>query len=1029
MYSLEVTVKSAVNLQNVEISGKSDPYVIVEFQGMSKETKVIEDELNPVWNEVLTIDLKGKPLLAADKMLVTVKDHDKVTPDKFMGSAEIPLREVVTGKGEMNLKIYLKNKKGQETMSTLELSVRYITPKKAADSSGGTVIVQGEDASQVVDNLGQETVEQYDTDAGIVMPSDVTAATGGGGQVLSRKVREPYSTKPQDFQIRVKIIEARQLQGSNIPPVCKVNCAGKSKETKIRAPTNSPYWNETFFFNFHEAPSKLLDQSISFGVYHSRKLRKDALIGSFKFDLALAYEQDKHALLNKWLLLCDPEGPMSGAKGYLKVSVVILGPGDEAPSMKVDSDNEDDIEANLLRPAGVQLRPAMFTLRIYNAEDLPRMDPDTFKGIRNLMSKDEEKQFVDPYVEVNFAGKKLKTSTKYCTDHPEWNEEMVLNFQFPSMCEKIRITAYDWDRVGNNDPIGTGTIWLPLISAYRDDSDGFLPVFGPSYINLYGSPREFTDMPNKYDAMNSGKLEGASYRGRILVELRTELLDEPTTDEIRSIDADTVARIQKCLRRRKYRLFGTFISATQIPGEKSSPIEFEVSVGNHGNKLDDSVPPCVSTTPPTNPIYDGSFYSYLPWGDNKPCTVVDSQWEDISYRLFAKNMLNRIAQNLDVNVQKIKMGLSASATEEHLAQLAIATLDEFILDCGQDLPEWDPENNPPNEMDFRLRELRDSQLAYLRETAVEARESLKTIDEAVILFNGLSETMKNLAKEPQESFPDVVIWMLSGGKRKAYYRIPPDKVIYSTNPVFIGAFCGIPQIVNFKKLTAKDESEEQCIRPAVQVRAIFWLGLEKDQAAWNESLVESTTHVVAETYENQASIVGKWVTKRPPLTRPAWSDSTGKIELKKENFYPPEGWQWDGDWFLDPEMSVTYQNDTGKTVYIEEVYYNEARTPTTSWAPATPEYTDSQGEPHEPLDQVELPEGWSWVGDWEVDLKRVCDEEGFEYAVTASEDSYVATEKLHHMFRRKRMVRKRILGDAGLAVKQEVVGSILGQKR
>lgn len=99
----------------------------------------------------------------------------------------------------------------------------------------------------------------------------------------------------------------------------------------MKASTNSPYWNEIFFFNFHEAPATLLDQAITFSVYNSRHLRKDALIGSFKFDLAKPYEEKQHSMLNKWLLLSNPDDPMAGAKGYLKISIVILGPGDEAP--------------------------------------------------------------------------------------------------------------------------------------------------------------------------------------------------------------------------------------------------------------------------------------------------------------------------------------------------------------------------------------------------------------------------------------------------------------------------------------------------------------------------------------------------------------------------------------------------------------------------------------------------------------------------------------------------------------------------
>ncbi len=35
---------------------------------------------------------------------------------------------------------------------------------------------------------------------------------------------------------------------------------------------------------------------------------------------------------------------------------------------------------------------------------------------------------------------------------------------------------------------------------------GFLPSFGPSYINMYGSPFEFSLFPDKHDDMNKGKV-------------------------------------------------------------------------------------------------------------------------------------------------------------------------------------------------------------------------------------------------------------------------------------------------------------------------------------------------------------------------------------------------------------------------------------------------------------------------------------------------------------------------------------------
>ena len=51
----------------------------------------------------------------------------------------------------------------------------------------------------------------------------------------------------------------------------------------------------------------------------------------------MIYDEPQHTLLNKWLLLSDPDDNMAGAKGYLKICATVLGPGDDAPVSKFRS--------------------------------------------------------------------------------------------------------------------------------------------------------------------------------------------------------------------------------------------------------------------------------------------------------------------------------------------------------------------------------------------------------------------------------------------------------------------------------------------------------------------------------------------------------------------------------------------------------------------------------------------------------------------------------------------------------------------
>ncbi|NXE72812.1 MYOF protein, partial [Cochlearius cochlearius] len=122
-------------------------------------------------------------------------------------------------------------------------------------------------------------------------------------------------------QIRVRVIEGRQLPGNNIKPVVKVHICGQTHRTRIKR-GNNPYFDEIFFYNVHMTPLELLDETVSIRV------RKNGACSKGRW---MHITLSGHAVMRKWLLLSDPEDTNSGAKGYMKVSMFVLGTGDEPP--------------------------------------------------------------------------------------------------------------------------------------------------------------------------------------------------------------------------------------------------------------------------------------------------------------------------------------------------------------------------------------------------------------------------------------------------------------------------------------------------------------------------------------------------------------------------------------------------------------------------------------------------------------------------------------------------------------------------
>ena len=100
------------------------------------------------------------------------------------------------------------------------------------------------------------------------------------------------------------------------------------------------------YFNFNERPKDLFDKVIELKVLNSKVLILESLIGSFKFDVGMVYDEPDHCFIHKWLLLTDPDDPSAGAKGYLKFSINVIGPGeDPTPSPSTMSQESVDIES------------------------------------------------------------------------------------------------------------------------------------------------------------------------------------------------------------------------------------------------------------------------------------------------------------------------------------------------------------------------------------------------------------------------------------------------------------------------------------------------------------------------------------------------------------------------------------------------------------------------------------------------------------------------------------------------------------
>uniref|UniRef100_A0A8C2TRT4 Otoferlin n=1 Tax=Coturnix japonica TaxID=93934 RepID=A0A8C2TRT4_COTJA len=614
----------------------------------------------------------------------------------------------------------------------------------------------------------------------------------------------------------ITVIEARQLVGLNMDPVVCVEVGEEKKYTSMKESTNCPYYNEYFVFDFHVPPDVMFDKIIKLSVSERAGIALSSELLRVHFT--------HHQFYHKWAILSDPEDLTAGLKGYLKCDIAVVGKGDNIKTPhKANETEEDDIEGNLLLPDGVppERQWARFYIKIYRAEGLPRMNTSIMANVKKALIG-ENKDLVDPYVQVAFAGQKGKTSVQKSSYEPLWNEQIIFTEMFPPLCKRIKIQIRDSDKV-NDVAIGTHFIDLRKIS--NEGDKGYLPTFGPAWVNMYGSTRNYTLM-DEHQELNEGLGEGVSFRARLLMSLAVEILDTTNPEinsstEVQVEQATPVADVRKM---EEFFLFGAFLEATMIDrkiGDK--PINFEVTIGNYGNQIDGMTKPVlrrkkeggdgdeeesellhnssedeadedgemvsVSSSQPMKPLVTDRNYFHLPYLEKKPCIYIKSWWQDQRRRLYNGNIMDKIADKL-VSVlgregagAPFSLALSTSRDGAPIASLGslyqgltiLITTDFFLI--------------------FTLN----------------------------LLFGSLW-----FCSQPQHTIPDIFIWMMSNNKRIAYARVPSKDILYSIVDEEMGKDCAKVKTV-FLKLPGKRGFGPAGWTVQAKMEIYLWLGLNKQR--------------------------------------------------------------------------------------------------------------------------------------------------------------------------------------------------------
>ena len=268
-------------------------------------------------------------------------------------------------------------------------------------------------------------------------------------------------------------------------PLVQVNINGIKKTTEYANDTLWPIFNETLYFEFANVSTIELQQTvIEISLYDHNTLATNSFLGKFTVDAAFIYQMNSdHELYRKWVILSDTTDSTEGVKGYLRVTINVLGPGDRPPVHNEKKDlkiKNDPGESNIFSPGHIDKTGYLLKFNLYRAEHLPPMDLYNNK--------------IDPYLSISFAGVNILSSVINDERNPEFNESLRIPFTSPCLNRKIKWEMWDADP-GVDERVGTFIADFPDKEELRVKQElRWANMYGP----LFGVTGEKADYMTKF---------------------------------------------------------------------------------------------------------------------------------------------------------------------------------------------------------------------------------------------------------------------------------------------------------------------------------------------------------------------------------------------------------------------------------------------------------------------------------------------------------------------------------------------------
>ncbi|TDH69811.1 hypothetical protein CCR75_006460 [Bremia lactucae] len=633
-----VTILEAMDLPACDGSGieaTSDPYVRINCtKNSSQRTKTQQQTLHPSWRQQFYFKIvPGEK----QQLELIVEDSNLLTSD-FMGRCVIDLDEYKKQYQGTKQTFWLaleqqlesKDKNDSSDMSSdckmnnqngklcLAIDMQYIAQDICSLAQGEidniTKVPSGHSVSHLGYSVGvdegKDNIGSHGDEANHGDEDEDNVEVKKKEAVSQRKQREEERQKmlmelsnvhflSGDYQVRVHIIEVRDLQPMDAnglcDPVVSVECLGQRQSTVVKQKQLSCVFDEYLYFDFKELDKDRAQQgNIEISVFDADGpgssanrmaafRSSDDIIGVFGVDIPYVYFQPDHEMKRKWVALVGSGATNSDTiQGYVLLSLVVLGPGDQSKLYDSAEDNDPnellvktkaDINSMVLVPPRVTQEHYYLVVTVYRAEELPDMD-------YSLVMHGG----IDGYVRAYFSGQDVletkKVTTKGSNDLAVlFNQELWFPVLLPTMSDNIFISVWDWDMTADQ-------LVANIVQPFSFKQVHRYPnQFKHIWANLYGPPVGYDTKSIPLQQMQNYPTHASSYRGRLLLSLRVEKNLQSINDEAH---VKNILNVVVSPKMKRYTLRAALFYGTEIPvftsktsWNRNTRMSLKISVGRH----------------------------------------------------------------------------------------------------------------------------------------------------------------------------------------------------------------------------------------------------------------------------------------------------------------------------------------------------------------------------------------------------------------------------------------------------------------